>query len=697
MRSSIHTWRLPGFIGFAALFLVASPAYSLAFDLDYFGGIHGSLNTAVAIGAQLRIQDRDPALIGIANLNPTVCRSICQPHSSTKQGDIPGRLQLGLEAEGNGVNQLGLDARGGGSLNNDDGNLNFDKWDFTQAPVQITQDLTLDFPDVGFVSHIKFFGRYNAFHDFVNYNKKIYKPNYYTVEDRARDDARRNSGDFGFPSVGTPTHRPADSKYNEYLGQDFDLLDFYIQGEVPVPYLDSQAQITIGNQIINWGESTLLSINSLNTINPINVNALFRPAFLSLATVFTPIGAVKVSLPLTRNTSFEAFYQYDWRKVEIPPRGGFLSFVDITLGEDVNIVNPGFGQAPDDPDGNARFDQQLLTAVADVSGRVEVFEKNARSSGQYGFAYTWYVPDFNNGTEFRFYFANYHSRLPYASFYAGDESCLQSAPTGDNATDTVNLVADCPNLDFAHILGAVGQSVGGTAAGQAAVLLGQAINGANLDQLPGATQPNGQPCPAGAAPGTGPCAEAYIIDSLTGLLEYPEDIKLYGVSFNTSFGEISFQGEIAYRPNLPLQVDDIDVAFAALQPSSPVGCANGKFAQNSSADCEIATFADRYEIGVPLVKNLIGALGNGGDVVGAVGNLLGVDASAASSIISNLTTSLANAGVNLQDLSNGLAGLPDTVLLSDPPRPTQCLSRLRHRLPRRRTGEHRPRRLYPGL
>lgn len=127
------------------------------------------------------------------------------------------------------------------------------------------------------------------------------------------------------------------------------------------------------------------------------------------------------------------------------------------------------------------------------------------------------------------------------------------------------------------------------------------------------------------------------------------------------------QGEIAYRPNLPLQVDDIDLAFAALQPSAPVGCANGAFSQNRSASCELATFADRYEIGVPAITDLVDTLGNGGDAIGAVGNLLGVDLAAANDIVNGLTTSLANAGLSLEDLVNGLDGIPDNVLLSDPP------------------------------
>lgn len=168
-----------------AVALVTGVAYgpessALRFDLDDLGGVSGTLNTNLSLGVQWRLQERDPALIGKANLDPDLCPSACQPHASTTAGDIEGRVQLGLEAEGNAVNQVGLDAPGAASVNNDDGNLNFDRFDATQAPIQITQDLELDFGDVGFVTDVTFFGRYNAFHDFVNYGRKIYHPNFYT-------------------------------------------------------------------------------------------------------------------------------------------------------------------------------------------------------------------------------------------------------------------------------------------------------------------------------------------------------------------------------------------------------------------------------------------------------------------------------------------------------------------------------------
>ena len=54
-------------------------------------------------------------------------------------------------------------------------------------------------------------------------------------------------------------------------------------------------------------------------------------------------------------------------------------------------------------------------------------------------------------------------------------------------------------------------------------------------------------------------------------VEYPEDIQMYGMSFNTTLpGGVAWQGELSYRPNLPLQVDDVELLFAALSPLNSV-------------------------------------------------------------------------------------------------------------------------------
>jgi len=49
---------------------------------------------------------------------------------------------------------------------------------------------------------------------------------------------------------------------------------------------------------------------------------------------------------------------------------------------------------------------------------------------------------------------------------------------------------------------------------------------------------------------------------------YPEDIDVYAMSFNTTIfdSKWAWSGEVSYSPNLPMQIDDVEVLFAGLSP-----------------------------------------------------------------------------------------------------------------------------------
>ncbi|HEF4762476.1 TPA: DUF1302 domain-containing protein [Pseudomonas putida] len=46
-------------------------------------------------------------------------------------------------------------------------------------------------------------------------------------------------------------------------------------------------------------------------------------------------------------------------------------------------------------------------------------------------------------------------------------------------------------------------------------------------------------------------------------IDYPEDIRLYGLSFQTNVSGVSLAGEVSYRPNMPLQLNTADLLSAA--------------------------------------------------------------------------------------------------------------------------------------
>ncbi|MBD9424016.1 DUF1302 domain-containing protein [Pseudomonas sp. PDM15] len=50
-------------------------------------------------------------------------------------------------------------------------------------------------------------------------------------------------------------------------------------------------------------------------------------------------------------------------------------------------------------------------------------------------------------------------------------------------------------------------------------------------------------------------------------LEYPEDIRLYGLSFSTTLPTgTAWQGEVSYRPNAPVQLNTTDILYSGLTP-----------------------------------------------------------------------------------------------------------------------------------
>jgi hypothetical protein len=50
------------------------------------------------------------------------------------------------------------------------------------------------------------------------------------------------------------------------------------------------------------------------------------------------------------------------------------------------------------------------------------------------------------------------------------------------------------------------------------------------------------------------------------IVEYPEDINLFGASINTNIGLWSVGAEVSYRDNVPVQIDDVELLFAGLSP-----------------------------------------------------------------------------------------------------------------------------------
>lgn len=316
------------------------------------------------------------------------------------------------------------------SNNNDDGNLNFDKGDTFSKAIKGLHELDL--------RHADGYG--------------LFMRGIWLYDVELMDESRE------FRELSDPAL--------DRQGKDARLLDTYIYmgGDL----FERPFQVRIGEQVINWGESTLIQ-HSISEANALDLAKLRVPGS-ELKEAFIPTKAIWGSYQLTDSVGIEAYAQFEWQPVVFDSPGTFLSTQDFAGDTEIEggacdglygIVHLLFGQVPE-----STYSTQAC----------RIADRDAEDHGQFGVKVSW-LSEALGDTEFAFYHLNYHNKRPVISAYA-------------------------------H-------------------------NGSRVE----------------------------------GFFEYPEDIKLYGISFNTSTdGGWSIAGEVSMRQDEPLQIDDVELLFATLEP-----------------------------------------------------------------------------------------------------------------------------------
>ncbi|WP_175653194.1 DUF1302 domain-containing protein [Pseudomonas sp. Marseille-P9899] len=277
---------------------------------------------------------------------------------------------------------------------------------------------------------------------------------------------------------------------------------------------DLPGTVRLGKQVVNWGESTFIG-SGINSVNPIDVSAFRRPG-AEIKEGLIPVNMFYISQSLTDNLSAQAFYQLEWDQTVVDNCGTFFSQPDViadgcdrnlaVLAKQSSIASPAVRNALSQLGVNYGSPDEGVIVRRDG-------DRDARDSGQFGVALKYMFEPLN--TEFGGYFMNYHSRAPIFSGKGGPASAY-SAP---------NLVARlmANGLTQAQAVGA------------ASTLLPLVVAGNS----------------------------SYYV-------EYPEDIRLYGLSFSTTLPTgTAWSGEVSYRPNAPVQLNTTDILYSGLTPLDP--------------------------------------------------------------------------------------------------------------------------------
>ncbi len=464
-----------------------------------------SISGRASAGIGIRLQDPKPSLIGKSNNDPALCR---EDACMSQTGDPAPNQRL-------------VDAPGLFTVSSDDANMNYQGGDLTSAPVRLGLEGSAYWDEWVFkLSGLGFYDVVNV--DFTEHHLNT---------------------DF------QPARVKRRARVEKIVGRRVDLRDANVSGLIEVPGLDNPIYVSAGQQKVRWGEATILLLNSMAEWTPPDVTLLTQPGN-SLSDALQPIPVVTAALTLADSLDLQLLYQWQWRPIRLHPAGSYFSFNDVLDGEYFSV---GFGNFPEDPNGDYR--QPGLAELSSDNSRTAQIGKTRepRDGGEYGVKLTW-LSDILGGAELGFYYAHYHSRLPSLSAFAAQESCARQA--ADNSLIPVFIA--CGGFDGS------GNPFAGD--GPLAPLADQ------FEQLisQGAFADAAELFAPLTGGGTNLLGDEFIrVDTMVPFFEYAEDIDMFGLSFNTTLWGWSVVGEVAYRPNQPLQISPRDVVFAALGPGLP--------------------------------------------------------------------------------------------------------------------------------
>ena len=386
----------------ASWLLLPAAAWAVDFSLPSLD-ITGRIAGQVSAGMTVRTEERSSDLVGKTNLPGQ--EQFCE------DSPIPPGSAPGINCTTVAGNAAYLALPGFAGINNDNGNLNYDKGDVVNTLFRFAPRFQLTHPRFGVdVSAL-------AFYDPINYDFTEYHPN--NFEDNN-----------GFQPRNTKRAKSA----RKDLSLGVNLLDAFISTDLPLPG-ERELSLKVGNQLLSLGTTTTLVLNGLNTVNPPDVNIRFLPGS-DLRDVFQRVPLAVASSSLTDSLALTGFYQLQWKSVTLPPIGSYYSVNDF-IGAGRGYVGLLNGKPREDPD-------SLAGAAERTPGNAEILSnasrtlavgatRKARDDGQFGFNLS-YLAEWLNNTSFDLTYLNIHSRLPTVGFIASVEGCTNQSTNQVDAT-----------------------------------------------------------------------------------------------------------------------------------------------------------------------------------------------------------------------------------------------------------------------
>ena len=497
-NQSLHRGRNTTLAAVIGTVLASYAGSATAIDWEFDNGARLAWNTTIGVGASWRVNDPDKDLYHYSN-----------------------GLMRGYN-----------DGRGGSAT--DSNTLNYDSGDRFATPFTLVTDLELRKGGWGALVRAK------AWYDASLEDGKVRlgdQNNSYNGQMELNNPAalgnacpRDSLGNFVCNRDQWPKAKLSDKGFeDEVKFSNVFLLDAYVYGSFGIG--NSDLQLRLGNQVVNWGESLFLP--NVNQINPIDVPAARRPG-TQIKEFLLPVWMAYANWGWNWG-SIEAFYQFKWDNTALDTCGLYWGPAEGVVGTDP----AGCGSV-------TTFGSALAwNNVVQQSNGIyfpAVKGEDAKDSGIFGAALRFPVNAID--TEFGLYYMNLHSTLPNVS------SQVNSVPSesifcANGGCAPYGLPDGTPIY-----LAAQDDPTGGGGLWTPTVL---------ALRNPAQLQAN-----IAAVNGT-PIAVSH------GFWEYSEDKQIIGLSAATNLFSWSTSFELSYQIDVPAQINGNDLVQAALGLVGPAG------------------------------------------------------------------------------------------------------------------------------
>jgi uncharacterized protein DUF1302 len=339
----------------------------------------------------------------------------------------------------------------------------------------------------------------------------------------------------------------------DYVGSYTRLLDAF--GYWRFDLGSHASELRAGRQVVDWGESTFIP-GGLNSVNYFDTTALVVPGS-ELKQALLPDEMVVFNTDLTKNLSTQLLYLFDWHEDILEPDGAYFSANNFA-GPGGKQVVLGFGTISSM---GVDFSSLGGGVISPFQAIPRLPDQTPPNAGQYGMKFKLYLPNFGQGTELGLYFLNYTSRVPVVSAVTGTQAGLA------NGFGAINAVAGAAQALAAGLPFAAAVATGAAVGQQRAAALGGNLGAATAAQY--ATIGANTLLAGGNVNNQAQNLATNEFAKTEGLVEqFPQDIKMLGLSFNTQIQKTgtALQGELVYRHDVPVQIDDVELIYASLTP-----------------------------------------------------------------------------------------------------------------------------------